>query len=69
MRKNLSTNKLGRAPLYRAMTGLENPLGERVEQGEIVPPAFVGDAQLQVWLDNRDIVVAFDDDEQPGEED
>ncbi len=45
---------------FRALTGLENERGERVEQGEILPRDFVPEFQIEIWLANHDIVVAFE---------
>jgi hypothetical protein len=47
--------------VYRAMTGLENANGARVEQGEIVPNNFVSDEQLQHWLAQRDVMMVFEE--------
>ena len=50
----LKTNIAG--PTYRALTGLENADGVRVEQGELLPADFVPQAQIDAWLADRDIV-------------
>ena len=40
---------------YRALTGLENADGVRVEQGELLPADFVPQAQIDAWLADHDI--------------
>ena len=49
-----------RVRVYRAVTGLENARGERVEIGETLPAQFVDDEQLTRWVLNGDVTVADD---------
>lgn len=53
--------------VYRALTGLENARGERVELGEILPREFVPQWQLDLWLAQHDIMIVFDEREQERE--
>ncbi len=55
----IETSKSASSPesVYRALTGLENAAGARVESGETVPAGFVPDWQLQYWLAQGDVTM------------
>jgi len=59
-KRTLGQTASARARVYRAVTGLENARGDRVEMGETLPPQFVSDEQLTRWVLNGDVTVADD---------